>query len=110
MHDLESRLLDSAHVKPDLWLRYIDDIFMVWMAGEEQLCEFLDWINRLHDTINFTWNWSRDRVNFLDMQVINNDVVIETDLYVKPIDKHQYLYPTSCHPVNLASHTHRHSD
>ena len=89
MHDLESRLLDSAQVKPILWLRYIDDIFMVWTTGEEQLCEFLDWINRFHDTIKFTWNWSRDRINFLDMQVINNNGVIETDLYVKPTDKHQ---------------------
>ena len=29
MHDLESRLLDLAPVKPFLWLRYIDDIFMI---------------------------------------------------------------------------------
>ena len=57
MDDLESRLLDLAPVKPYLWLRYIDDIFMVWTAGEEQLQEFLQWINQYHNTIKFTWDW-----------------------------------------------------
>ena len=98
MHDLESQLLDLAPVKPYLWLRYIDDIFMIWTAGEEQLQEFLQWINQYHDTIKFTWDWSRTNVNYLDVQVINNNGVIETDLYTKPTDKHQYLFHTSCHP------------
>ena len=39
MHALESQLLGLAPVKPYLWLRYIDDIFMLWTAGEEQLQE-----------------------------------------------------------------------
>ena len=98
MHDLESRLLDLAPVKPYLWIRYIDDIFMIWTAGEEQLQNFLEWINQYHDTIKFTWDWSRKNVNYLDVQVINNNGVIETDLYTKPTDKHQYLLRTSCHP------------
>ena len=98
MHDLESRLLDLAPVKPYLWLRYIDDIFMIWTAGKEQLQEFLEWMNQYHDTIKFTWDWSRKNVNYLDVRVINNNGVIETDLYTKPTDKHQYLFRTSCHP------------
>ena len=88
MHDLESRLLDLASVKPYLWLRYIDDIFMIWTAGEDQLQDFLEWINQYHDTIKFTWDWSRKNVNYLDVQVINNNGVIDTDLYTKPTDKH----------------------
>ena len=35
----------------------------------------------------FTWDWSRKSVNYLDVQVINNNGVIETDLYTKPTDK-----------------------
>ena len=98
MHDLESQLLDLAPVKPYLWLRYIDHVFMIWTAGEEQLQGFLQWINQYHDTIKFTWDWSRKTVNYLDVQIINNNGVIETDLYTKPTDKHQYLFHTSCHP------------
>ena len=33
MHHLESQLLNLAPVKPYLWLRYIDDIFMIWTAA-----------------------------------------------------------------------------
>ena len=98
MDRLERRLLSQAQVKPYIWLRYIDDVFMVWTGTELELLEFLNYINEAHDTIKFTWDWSRERINYLDVQVINNNGRIETDLYIKPKDKHQYLYPTSCHP------------
>ena len=98
MHDLESRLLVLAPVKPYVWLRYIDDIFMIWTAGEDSLLEFIQGMNQYHDTIKFTWDWSRQNISYLDVQVINNNGVIETDLYTKPTDKHQYLFHTSCHP------------
>ena len=101
MYDLESQLLDLAPVKPYLWLRYIDDIFMIWTNGVEQLQEFLNSINQYHDTIKFTWDWSREKINYLDVQVINNNGIIETDLYTKPTDKHQYLFHTSCHPRGI---------
>ena len=71
---------------------------MVWTGTELELVEFLNYINEAHDTIKFTWDWSRERINYLDVQVINNNGRIETDLYIKPTDKHQYLYHTSCHP------------
>ena len=98
MDRLERRLLSQAQVKPYIWLRYIDDVFMVWTGTELELVEFLNYINEAHDTIKFTWDWSRERINYLDVQVINNNGRIETDLYIKPTDKHQYLYHTSCHP------------
>ena len=98
MDRMERRLLSQAQVKPYIWLRYIDDVFMVWTGTELELEEFLNYINEAHDTIKFTWDWSRERINYLDVQVINNNGRIETDLYIKPTDKHQYLYHTSCHP------------
>ncbi|KAJ8037537.1 hypothetical protein HOLleu_18374 [Holothuria leucospilota] len=98
MDRLERTLISEARVKPFLWLRYIDDIFMVWTGSEGELNEFLSFINEKHGTIKFTWSWSKERVNFLDVQVFNNGGKIETDLYVKPTDKHQYLFYTSCHP------------
>ena len=70
---------------------------MVWTEGEEKLMEFPDKnIDQFHDTIKFTWDWSRHSVNYLDVQVINKSGVI--DLYAKPTDKHRYLYHASCHP------------
>ena len=109
LHNLESQLLNLAPVKPYLWLRYIDDIFMIWTAGEQSLLEFLQWINQLQDNIKFTWDWSKRTINYLNVQIINNNGVIETNPYTRPTDKHQYLFHTSCHPkgVSKVSPMHR---
>jgi hypothetical protein len=30
-------LLEQQEIKPWVWLRYIDDIFFVWLEGEDKL-------------------------------------------------------------------------
>ena len=55
----------------------------------------------MHDSIKFGAEWSVERVNFLDIQVIKQDNKRITDLFTKPTDTHQLLHRTSCHP----SHT-----
>ena len=98
MDDLERKIISASTLKPYMWLRFIDDVFMIWTHGEERLLEFLDFINGFHNSIKFTWEWSQEKVNFLDIQIINNGGQVDTDLYVKPTDKHQYLTYNSCHP------------
>ena len=90
-------LLNSPH-QPYLWLRFIDDIFMIWTAGPEKLKVFVDYLNNLHSTIKFTCSHSPSNIPFLDVMVLVKDGSIETDLYTKPTDKHQYLLVSSCHP------------
>ena len=51
-------------------------------------------------TIKFTTNWSVGVVGFLDTWVYIRDWWIETDLYVKPTDTHQFLHIDSCHPAH----------
>ena len=43
---------------------------------------------------------SKEKVNFLDVEVTLDNSVLSTDLFVKPIDTHKFLDPTSCHPYN----------
>ena len=88
MADLEKRLLSDIDLKPYIWWRYIDDIFLIWEHGEESLKLFLEKINKIHPTIKFTADWSYSSVNFLDVKVIMKDGKIITDLYVKPTDTH----------------------
>ena len=52
----------------------------------------------MHPTIKFTADWSKTSINFLDGTVSITEGIIETDLYVKPTDSHQYLLPSYCHP------------
>ncbi|XP_057296197.1 uncharacterized protein LOC130625148 [Hydractinia symbiolongicarpus] len=97
MSDLEEQFLESSMLKPLVWWRYIDDIFMLWQHGEDKLIKFLELLNSCHPTIKFTHSFSRDSVNFLDVKVIRKDNHLITDLYVKPTDTHQYLQASSCH-------------
>ena len=100
MADLEKRLLSDIDLKPYIWWRYIDHIFLIWEHGEESLKLLLEKINNIHPTTKFTADWSYSSVNFLDVKVIMKDAKIITDMYVKPTDTHQYLDSSSCHPYH----------
>ena len=52
----------------------------------------------MHPTIKFTADWSKTSINFLDVTVSIAEGLIETDLYVKPTDSHQYLLSSLCRP------------
>ncbi|XP_057308454.1 uncharacterized protein LOC130646297 [Hydractinia symbiolongicarpus] len=97
MGDLQEQFLESSVLKPLVWWRCIDNIFMLWQHGEDKLIKFLELLNSCHPTIKFTHSFSRDSVNFLDVKVIRKDNHLITDLYVKPTDTHQYLQASSCH-------------
>ena len=100
MGDLESQLLTQAPYEPFLWLRYIDDIFVIWTHGMEKLTEFHTFINNYHPTIKFTLEQSDKEIVFLDTIVkknTTNDRLI-VELYTKPTDTHNYLHFKSSHP------------
>ena len=100
MSYLEEKILDKAPLKPLVWWRYIDDIFLLWEHGEESLKVFLEELNNAHPTIKFTSEYSTDSINFLDVNVIRRGDTLLTDLFVKPTDTHQYLEASSCHPIH----------
>ena len=70
---------------------------MIWQHGEETLKVFLKALNSCHPTIKFTPEYSLDKVNSLDVEVIRSGNKLLTDLYVKSKDTHQYLEFSSCH-------------
>ena len=99
MAEFEERFVYNYPTQASLWLRYIDDIFLIWEHGQDALDSFLAHLNSCHDTIKFTAEFSQSAVNFLDTTVhINNDGSLHTDLYCKPTDAHNYLSYNSAHP------------
>ena len=98
MAELEEAIFKEADFKPYLWWRCIDDIFFLWEHGEEKLRSLINDINKNHPTIKFTAEWLKTSINFLDVTVSITEGIIETDLYVKPTDSHQYLLSSPCHP------------
>jgi hypothetical protein len=51
MEFFEQQALELASTKPDIWLRYVDDTFVLWPHGRQDLDDFFDPLNsiRLHD-------------------------------------------------------------
>ena len=71
-------------------------IFILSQHGEKGLNKFLEILNSYHPTIKFTAIYSKEKVSFLDVEVIKKGNQLVTDLYIKPTDTHQYLHTSSC--------------
>ena len=69
MADLEGKIVNAFEEKPMIRLRYIESIFFIWEHGEESLEKFLDKLNNFHPTITFTSEYSKETINFLDVNI-----------------------------------------
>ena len=102
---LEEKILKTwKGTKPYLWKRYIDDIFFIWRGSEAELVTFIEHLNKAHPSIKFTstYNTETKTIPFLDMQItIDEEGIIQTDLYTKDTARAQYLLRQSCHPGHI---------
>ena len=78
--NLEEKMLEGFEKKPMIWWRYIDDIFFVWEHGEESLKVFIEQVNMFHSTIKFTAEYSKEDVNFLDVNIKLIDGELKTGI------------------------------
>jgi len=97
----EDKFVYTYPFQPTIWLRYIDDIFLIWEHGNEKFEVFLNHLNTCHQTIKFTSEVSLASVNFLDTTVsLDHTRKLYTTLYCKPTDSHNYLSFESAHPIH----------
>ena len=75
MSDFEDRHVYTYDKQPTLWVRFIDDIFLIWPHGEPELVKFIEHLNSVHRTIKFTSEISKQSVNFLDTVSSNNLII-----------------------------------
>jgi len=88
------------HIYEEFYVRFIDDGFLLWCGTENELKDFVAFLNGIHPTIQFscTYDFNTREVSFLDVSVRISRGKIITDLYRKPTAVSQYLLPSSCHP------------
>ncbi|XP_072042909.1 uncharacterized protein [Amphiura filiformis] len=86
-------------VPPRLWLRYVDDTFVIINRHEQD--KFFTHINSISDNIKFTQEKCTDnKLAFLDCHVqINNERKLTTVVYRKPTHTDHYLQFGSHHPL-----------
>ncbi|XP_072048289.1 uncharacterized protein [Amphiura filiformis] len=99
MEQFESLALESAPHPPRVWLRYVDDTFVV--IKREHFSEFTEHINSQSDHIKFTSEVEADgQLPFLDTLVKRSeDGSLRVSVYRKPTHTDQYLNFDSHHPL-----------
>ena len=73
--------------KCKLYLRYIDDIFLIRKGTLDELNKFIPKINQVHPSVKFRFNYSSNIVNFLDTTVKRSSMgELSTTLFKKETD------------------------
>ena len=80
--------------------RYIDDILMIYKGDEQRFKAFAERLNTKHPSMNY--EISKTSIPFLDTHIyINENRQLQTTLFTKPTDTHNYLHYKSAHPRHL---------
>ena len=92
MVQVEIKFLQTQKFQSLICFRYIDDIFFIWTHGEISLKNFMMEFNNFNPNIKLTYEFSEASINFLDLIVKLSSGKLQTTLYVKFTDYHQYLH------------------
>ena len=101
MGKFEKAILIQYHQYPLVWLRFLDDIFLIWQYSEKELLGFIEYLNNIHPSRIISYHYSDENVTFLDEDISKNrDDILDTSVHVKTTNNHQYIEYSSCHPVS----------
>ena len=82
------------------WVRYVDDVFIVYEHNEEKFSEFLNHINNIIPSIKFTVEQEENgKIPFLDVLVIHDSINLNFSfsVYRKPTNTEGYIHFFSRH-------------
>ena len=98
MEYFEEMALGSTSLKPSMWLRYVDDTFILWPhQGDVQI--LLDHVNSIRPSIQFNMEEEQDnKLPFLDILVTRTEQGFRSFVYRNPTFTGQYLNFNSHHP------------
>ena len=88
--------------QPIVFFRYIDDIFGIFDGNEDELKEYHKELNKIHQDLQFTLEFDHQKLPFLDTLVyFDEEGKLQTTVFYKPSNTHQYLHFQSSHHPNL---------
>ena len=103
---LEEAFLSNRTIKPELWTRYIDDIFLVWAHSLQEFDSFFAELNNMEKRINFTAEISQHTCNFLDLTIYKPPLfhttgLLATRIFYKPTNTFSFPLNTSYIPTHI---------
>ena len=95
MEHLEERSLNTTALRPKMWIRYVDDTFVIWPHGNAELKEFHRHLNHQNTSIQFTIE--EEKIPFLDVLVRRQGNKLQTSVYRKSTHTDRYIQFSSHH-------------
>ena len=88
------------------WIRYVDDILIVWEGKVNEFKKFAEELNNVEKTIKFQEEIGGLEINFLDINIKIEDNKLKFDIYRKETYSDLIIPQESYHPVNYLSLIH----
>lgn len=79
------------------WMRFVDNIFVLWAGTAKELDAFESSINHIHPLLQSSMTKDQDEIFFLNVRVLKKDECLHTTLYTKPADRNNLLRWDSHH-------------
>ena len=100
--DFDAAAVSGFRIKPLVFFRFLDDVFLFWKGTLKDLEEYENYLNSLIPGIEIKLQASLLSANFLDITVFkkfcNGKTIVGTKVYVKPTDAQNLLHTSSFHP------------
>ena len=101
LDELEQKYIYPLRKDKSIFLRYIDDIFMVQTKSEKQLKDVMIELNQKHPSIKFDYKFDSKQIQFLDTLVyIDQENKLKTNLFRKSRDRQNFLNAKLEHPYS----------
>ena len=99
----EEAAISKSNKSPLLYLRYLDDILIIWPHSKEEFWNFFEILNQQDDNIKLKATISDKSVDFLDVTIykgtqFETSGYLDYKVFFKPTDTHQLLHCKSFHP------------
>ena len=84
MEYFEEMALGSTSLKPSMWLRYVDDTFILW-PHQEDVQTLIDHVNSIQPSIQYTMEKEQDnKLPVFDVLVTHTEQGFRSSVYRKP--------------------------
>lgn len=100
MFFFERQIAKQVNNSGDLYLRYIDDLFLVVNWPERHLLKQIEKWNQIDENIKLSVHTGHS-TNFLDLSIQNRDGLFITCVHHKPSYEPYYLPFNSIHPMHM---------
>ena len=108
MEFLESDFISRCpvNIKPHFWVRYVDDIFILYHGNDDYFTRFLEYVNGLLPSITFSVEFEENnKLPFLDVMVHRDPLnfSFSFSVYRKPTNAEMYIHYFSYHSPQIKS-------